>query len=66
MIKAVTTRNTKKRGDRRTLSAEVEIDGSKIELLHEFMGILDTLEKSCPDVILKALQIHVEEKIYDI
>ena len=65
MIKAVTTRNTKK-GDRKTLVAEVEIKGTKLELLHEFMGILDSLEESCPDIILKALQLHMEEnKNYD-
>jgi hypothetical protein len=64
MIKAVTTRNTKK-GDRRTLGAEVEVEGTKLELLHEFMGILDSLEEACPDVILKALQLHMEDKRHD-
>ena len=61
MIKAITTRNTKK-GDRRTLGAEVEIDGTKLELLHEFMGILDSLESECPDVVLKAMELHMEDK----
>ena len=60
MIKAVTTRNTKK-GDRRRLGAEVEIEGTKLELLHEFLGILDSLESECPDVVLRALQLHMEE-----
>lgn len=64
MIKAVTTHNTKK-GDIRKLGAEVEINGSKLELLHEFMGILDSLEESCPDVILKALEIYMEDKQHD-
>ncbi|MBQ5475606.1 MAG: hypothetical protein IIT65_13220 [Lachnospiraceae bacterium] len=64
MIKAVTTRSTK-RGTIRKMGAEVEIDGTKLELLHEFMGILDSLEESCPDVILKALQLHMEDKNYD-
>ena len=52
MIKAVTTRNTKK-GDRRTLVTDVEIDGTRLELLHEFMGILNSLEDVCPEVIIK-------------
>ena len=64
MIKAVTTRNTKK-GTTRKLGAEVEIEGTKLELLHEFMGILDSLEESCPDVVLKALQLHMEDKRND-
>jgi hypothetical protein len=64
MIKAVTTRNTKI-GDRRKLGAEVEVEGTKLELLHEFMGILDSLEESCPDVLLKALQLHMEDKRHD-
>lgn len=61
MIKAVTTRNTKK-GDRRTLGAEVEIDGTKLELMHEFLGILESLESECPDVVLRALALHMEDK----
>lgn len=61
MIKAVTTCNTKK-GDRRTLVADVDIDGSKLELLHEFRGILDSLEEMCPDVVLKALDLRMEDK----
>ena len=64
MIKAVTTRNTKK-GDRRTLGAEVEIEGTKLEILHEFLGILDSLEESCPDVLLRALELQMEDKKHD-
>ena len=61
MIKAVTTSSTKK-GTIRKMGTEVEIEGTKLELLHEFMGILDTLEESCPDVILMGLQLHKEDK----
>lgn len=61
MIKAVTTRNTKK-GDRRKLDAEVEIEGTKLELMHEFLGILESLESECPEVVLKALDLHMEDK----
>jgi hypothetical protein len=64
MIKAVTTRNTKK-GDRRTLGAEVEVEGTKLELLHEFLGIIESLESECPDVILMALQMRMEGKRHD-
>lgn len=61
MIKAVTTRNTKK-GNRRTLGAEVEFEGTKLELMHEFLGILETLQSEYPDVVLRALKIHMEDK----
>lgn len=61
MIKAVTTRNTKK-GGRRALGAEVEIDGTKLELMHEFLGIIESLESECPDVVLRALQLRMEDK----
>ena len=61
MIKAVTTRGTKK-GTIRKMCTEVEIEGTKLELLHEFMGILDSLEESCSDVILKGLQLHMKDK----
>lgn len=64
MIKAVTSHNTKK-GDIRTLDAEVEIEGTKIELMHEFLGILESLESECPDVVLKALDLHMEDKRND-
>ena len=64
MIKAITTSNTLK-GSTRKMGAEVTIDGTKMELLHEFMGILDSLEESCPDVILKALQLHMEDRKHD-
>ena len=60
-IKAVTTLN-KVHGTERKMGAEVTIDGNKMELLHEFMGIIESLEESCPDVILKALQLHMEDK----
>lgn len=61
MIKAVTTHNTKK-GDRRTLGVEFEIVGSKLELMYEFLGILESLESECPDVVLKALALRMEDK----
>ena len=64
MIKAITTNNTKK-GDRRTLGAEVEIAGTKLELMHEFLGILVSLESECPDVVLKALALRMEEQKHD-
>ena len=55
MIKAVTTRNTKK-GDRRTLGAEVEIEGTKLELLHEFLGIL-AIPASLPVCVVAVIVI---------
>ena len=61
MIKAVTTSSTKK-GTIRKMGTEVEIEGTKLELLHEFMGILDSLEELCPDVILMGLQLHMKDK----
>lgn len=64
MIKAVTTCNTKK-GDRRTVGTELEIDGTKLELLHEFIGILESLERECPDVVLMAIQLHMENRKHD-
>ena len=61
MIKAVTTSNTKDlKRNIRQMSAEVTIDGTGREINHEFMGILDAMEKQCPDLMLLALRIHME------
>jgi hypothetical protein len=61
MIKAVTTRNTKK-GDRRKLGSEVIVEGTKLEIINEFRDILDLLEDACPEALLEALQMHMEDK----
>lgn len=64
MIKAIITCNTKK-GVRRTSGAEVKIEGTKLELLYEFISILESLERECPDVVLMALELHMEDKRHD-
>lgn len=61
MIKAVTT-NNKVHGTEREMEAEVELSGNKMEILHEFLCIFDSLEESCPDVLLTALQLYKEDK----
>ena len=61
MIHAVTTSNTKDvKRNVREMSAEVTVEGTGREIIHEFMGILDALEKQCPDLMLIALRIHME------
>lgn len=63
MIKAVTTFNkTDYQRNERKMGAEVEISGNGMEIMHEFNGILDALEKNCPDIVLKVLSMHMEEK----
>lgn len=64
MIKAITTIN-KVHGTEREMGAEVEISGNGIEIMHEFNGIMDALEKQCPELVLKVLQMRVEEKRHD-
>ena len=64
MIKAVTKQNNHIDHTRK-MKAEVTVEGTKLELLHEFMGILDSLEECCPDVLLKALEMFMEDKRHD-
>jgi hypothetical protein len=61
MIKSITTENAK-RGDVRKMSAEVTIEGTRQELAHEFLGILESMEKQCPEILIMALARHMEGK----
>lgn len=62
MIKSVTTRNIKDmRKNTREMSAEVTIEGNGQEIMYEFIGILDTLEKQCPVLLATALTLHMRE-----
>lgn len=45
--------------------AEVEISGNGLEIMHEFYGIMDALEKQCPEIVLKVLSMRMEEKRHD-
>jgi hypothetical protein len=60
MIKAITNENVK-RGDVRHLSAGVTIEGNRMELMHEFCGILKAMEEQCPEVLLMALKRNMED-----
>lgn len=63
MIKSVTTCNTKdEKRNIRHVSAEVTIEGNGLEIMHEFLGILESMEKQCPEILIKALQRHTEGK----
>lgn len=64
MIKAITTIN-KVQGTERKMGAEVEISGDGLEIMHEFNGIMDALENECPEIVLKVLQMRMEEKRHD-
>ena len=64
MIKAVTTIN-KVQGTEREMGAEVEISGNKLEIMHEFNGIMEALEEQCPEIVLKVLQLRMEERRHD-
>ena len=61
MIKAITTENTI-RGDVRKMSAEVTIEGTRKEIAHEFLGILESMEEQCPEILVMALARHMEGK----
>jgi hypothetical protein len=61
MIKSITTENAK-RGDIRKMSAEVTIEGTRQELAHEFLGILESMEEQCPEILVMALARHMEGK----
>jgi hypothetical protein len=66
MIKSVTTSNTKDvRKNVRQMSAEVTVEGTGREVLHEFLGILNALEEQCPDLLLLALTKHMEDIKHD-
>lgn len=66
MIKSVTTNNFKDvKRNVRQMSAEVTIDGSGREVMHELLGILDAFEKQCPEILLMALQLYMEGKTHD-
>lgn len=66
MIKSVTTENTTDaRRNIRRMGAEVTIDGTGREILHEFLGILNALEEQCPDLLLLALTKHMEDIKHD-
>lgn len=66
MIKSVTKINeTDYQRNQRTMGAEVTVEGNGLEIMHEFIGIMDALEKSCPEILLKAMQLHMEDKRND-
>lgn len=58
MIKAITTFN-KVNGTEREMSAQVEISGNGLEIMHEFNGIMEALEEQCPEIVLKVLQMRM-------
>lgn len=64
MIKSVTKIN-KKEGNIRKMGAEVIIEGNGQEILHELIGIIDTCEKRCPELLIKALQLQMEDRQHD-
>ena len=64
MIKSVTKIN-RKEGNIRTMGAEVIIEGNGQEILHELIGILDTCEKRCPELLMKALMLQMKERNHD-
>lgn len=64
MIKAITTIN-KVQGTERKMCAEVEISGDSIEIMHEFNGIMASLEEQCPEILLKVVQMRIEERRHD-
>ena len=64
MIKAITTIN-KVHGTEREMGAEVEISGDGIEIMHEFNGIMDALEKESPELVLKVLLMRMEARRHD-
>lgn len=66
MIKAVTTLNkTDYQRNERRMDAEVEISGNGLEIMHEFNAIMDSLEEQCPEIVLKVLQMRMEERRHD-
>lgn len=66
MIKAVTTVNKADyQRNERKLGAKVEISGNSLEIMHELLGILDALEEQCSEILIKALQIQMEDKRHD-
>lgn len=66
MIKAETTFNkTDYQRNERKMGAQVEISGDGIEIMHEFNAIMDALEKECPEIVLKVLQMRMEERRHD-
>lgn len=66
MIKAATTLNkTDYQRNERRMGEEVEISGNGLEIMHEFNGIMDALEKECPEILLKVLQMRMEEMTND-
>lgn len=63
MIKAVTTFNkTDYQRNERKMGAEVEISGNGLEIMHEFYGIMEALEEQCPELVLKVLQMRMEDE----
>ena len=59
MIKATKTHKTV--GETTKIGTEVLVEGNVIDILFEFMGILNAMERECPEVLLKALPIHMEK-----
>ncbi len=57
MIKAETIMSKGKTG------AKITVEGSIEELTINFMGILDALEKKCPEVVIVALQTRMEDML---
>lgn len=64
MIKAVTKIN-RKEDNIRTMVAEVIIEGKGQEILHELIGIIDTCEERCPELLMLALRLQMEENQHD-
>lgn len=66
MIKSVTTSNIKDvKRNVREMSADVTVEGTAREIIHEFMGILDALQEQCPDVLLIAIRTYTEGLKHD-
>lgn len=63
MIKA--TKTHKIIGETTKIGTEVLLDGDSIDVLFEFMGLLDAMERECPEVLLKAIKLHMRENYDD-
>lgn len=43
--------------------ARITIEGSTEELIIDLMGIIDALEKKCPEVVIVALKTLMEDRL---
>jgi hypothetical protein len=44
------------------ISTEVVLDGDSTDILFDFMSILDAMENECPEILMKALRMSMEDK----